>query len=511
MAPPPEPPALSRRAFLATAGAAMAAVACGDGPRDRADTDAGGPLVPDVSPQEDTSVAADVGPDLAETTAPSDTAADLAAPDLPPPAPVFDPSGFGTAPEPVFPLGVLAGDPLPDRVVVSTRYRGNADLELVVFGVGEAAETRDAPGELFRRVELVPTDGGFVTHDIDGLPAGTAGRYCFVAGQVRSPVGRFVTPLRRAEGTRVVLGATSCAKIEFAPFQVLEQAATAGLDAMLLLGDAVYADDARNREDYRDLWQGNLSRYEMQALFRSCPVIATWDDHEVDNNWDPESFNAARLEAAREAFFEHLPIRRDPAYPERIWRSFRFGRVVEVFMLDLRSERRPSTRDAEDAEYVSPAQLAWLVEGVTSSTAVFKVVATPIPIGAYPPLYLGTDQRWQGYAAQRTALLDAISAVQGLVFVAGDFHFGAVTRVDPPGGPHHALQEVLVGPVAHVNPALSVIEFTGDRAQYPFLTATRNFGRFVAELGATRATLVVEHIGPAGEVIATHTLHDLPR
>ncbi len=508
-----EPPVLSRRAFLVTTGAAFAAAACDDDIRGPAlDADGAAPLMPEtVAPSDaapetappadvdvDTGVAGDVGPDLAT-------------PDVPPPPEVFDPAAIGTAPDPVFPVGVQSGDPLPDRILLQTRYLGAASLELVVFGVGVPAEVRDAPGDLFTRFDVTPADGGFVHVDVSGLPPGAVGRYCFVAGQVRSPVGRFSTPLRRAEGTRVVLGATSCAKLEFAPFQVLEQAATAGLDAMLLLGDTVYADDARTRDDYRTFWQQNLSRYEMQALFRSCPVIATWDDHEVDNNWDPEDFNASRLEAARGAFFEHLALRRDPVHPDRIWRSFRFGRLVEVFVLDLRSERRPSTRDGADARYVSPEQLAWLVDGGTASTATFKVIATPIPIGAYPPAYLGTDQRWQGYPAQRTALLDAIASVSGVVFVAGDFHFGAVTRVDPPSGPHHALQEVLVGPIAHVNPALTVIELTGDRAQYPFLTASRNFGRFVAELGQTRATFSVEHIGPGGEVIATHILHDLPR
>jgi len=56
--------------------------------------------------------------------------------------------------------------------------------------------------------------------------------------------------------------------------------------------------------------------------------------------------------------------------------------------------------------------------------------------------------------------------IPGLVWVAGDFHFGAVARVDPPGGAHFAQTEVLVGPVAHVKPALAVVQLTGDPAQF---------------------------------------------
>ena len=58
----------------------------------------------------------------------------------------------------------------------------------------------------------------------------------------------------------------------------------------------------------------------------------------------------------------------------RMWRSFRWGRTLELFVLDTRGERRPSTRHTPHAEYLSPAQFAWLTDGLARSDAAFKFV-----------------------------------------------------------------------------------------------------------------------------------------
>jgi hypothetical protein len=67
------------------------------------------------------------------------------------------------------------------------------------------------------------------------------------------------------------------------------------------------------------------------------------------NNWNPETISrrpprrraAGLLRAPR-----HAAQRADP---DRLWRSFRWGRTAEVFILDCRSERRPSTRSTNPA------------------------------------------------------------------------------------------------------------------------------------------------------------------
>ena len=46
--------------------------------------------------------------------------------------------------------------------------------------------------------------------------------------------------------------------------------------------------------------------------------------------------------------------------PERIWRKVPFGKTADVFVLDTRGERKPSTRGSANPVYVSREQMDWL-------------------------------------------------------------------------------------------------------------------------------------------------------
>ena len=75
------------------------------------------------------------------------------------------------------------------------------------------------------------------------------------------------------------------------------------------------------------------------------------------------------------------------AAPDRIWRSFRWGHSAEVFVLDCRGERRPSTRSVNptrESVYISRAQMDWLKAGLRASPAVFKFIVNSVPIYGRP-------------------------------------------------------------------------------------------------------------------------------
>ena len=76
--------------------------------------------------------------------------------------------------------------------------------------------------------------------------------------------------------------------------------------------------------------------------------------------------------------------------------------------------------------------MTWLKQGLSDSPCVFKVILNSVPITNMPFLFdLGADDSWVGYEAQREEILSHISdGVTGAVWLAGDFHFGAVTRVE---------------------------------------------------------------------------------
>src|SRR5207253_8563910 len=128
----------------------------------------------------------------------------------------------------------------------------------------------------------------------------------------------------------------------------------------------------------------------------SIPILAQWDDHEVRNNWYPGQvlddvrYGERRVDVlstrARRAFLDYVPIRFDPQDPQRIYRSFGYGPLLDVIMLDERSYRGPNTGNRQttisgETAFLGSSQLEWAKRRLKQSTAVWKVIASDMPIG----------------------------------------------------------------------------------------------------------------------------------
>jgi alkaline phosphatase D len=390
-----------------------------------------------------------------------------------------------------FPLGVASGEVTPTSAVLWTHYRGPRPLRLTVW--------RD-DGKVALAREAAVGAGGAVHVKADGLGPGRVHRYAFDDG-VRSAEGQLRAAIAPESSERLVFGVTSCLRNRQPLGTLRTAAARGGHDLFVLLGDTVYADGAKDLPGYRQKWAENLSTPSFRALRASTSLLCSWDDHEVQNDWSAETVSKERLAQAKAAFFEHTPL--EPGR-ERLWRSARWGRTAELFMLDVRSERRPSTLGTPKAQYVSPEQLAWLAEGLASSPAVFKLVMSPVPVGDFPGGFQAAKaDRWEGYRAQRDLLLEHIEAqrLRGVLFVSGDFHLGSLGRVSA-SGPGAGLWEVLAGPAAvwMPNPLASELR----RPQFEFATPEEN----VVELGLDPAARQVEvrWFGREGHLLARRLL-----
>jgi alkaline phosphatase D len=481
----------SRRVFLKQASVTTAAVVlgCAD-ERVSADPDAGAP--PDEG--------VDAGLDPGDAGQLEDAGA---AEDAGVPEPVVAPEETPESLE-VFPIGVASGDPEGDTLIVWTRQIGSAPLELVVWRMDGASYAAVHASQ-----EVTPAEGGYVHVTVTGLMPSARYRFAFFEKSgatrvLRSPVGRFKALPAPDAVVPVVLGAVACTN-ENKPFDTLARAAEMeDLDAFLLLGDNAYCDGAQTRGEYRDKWALHFSREESIALRASVPVLATWDDHEVKNDWTPESVDAQQLEAARAAFFEHLPLSRDAAHPERLWKSRRIGRTVEIFVLDCRSERVPSTIPSDDEIYISREQMDWLKQGLAASPCAFKVIMNSVPITRFPTVW-NTWQvdRWDAYDAQRTEILSFIDAslIDGVLWVAGDFHLAKTGYVSPEGQPGASQVEVLVGPGAQNENALafSVQPNAIGADHFDWASAENNITRL--ELDPSTMTARLVYVNGAGDVI----------
>jgi alkaline phosphatase D len=229
------------------------------------------------------------------------------------------------------------------------------------------------------------------------------------------------------------------------------------MDLWVHLGDISYNDGADSLPAFRQKWQTQFQDPGYRALMPAAGAYLVWDDHDFANNLDPEALGPSHpiILDGRTAFRETLPVEED-----RAWRSYRWGRTAEFFLLDLRLERKPSTRETPDAQYLSPEQLAWFQQALRDSPCHFKVVMTSLPItNLPPPSWGGQADRWQGYAAQREKVLAFLDeqALDNVWFLSGDIHVGTIMRVERTG-PRRKYVEICVGPAGNVNPLTLVLE-----------------------------------------------------
>ena len=110
---------------------------------------------------------------------------------------------------------------------------------------------------------------------------------------------------------------------------------------------------AETLDEFRGNHRYNLLDENFRRFNADVPMLAQWDDHEVRNNWypgqildDPKyTVKSVDLLAARgrRAWLDYMPLRFDPLDPERIFRAYNYGPLVDVLMLDERSYRGRNT------------------------------------------------------------------------------------------------------------------------------------------------------------------------
>ena len=405
--------------------------------------------------------------------------------------------------------GVASGDPLTDRVIIWTRVTADVEgpIDVDWFLAEDPALLRRAAGG--RTVATAAADYT-VKIDVTGLTAGKTYYYQFRNGQDRSPIGRTRTlPVGKVAGVRLaVVSCSNYAEGYFNAYRLI--AARTDIDAVLHLGDYIYeyhqggygnhpdrilepSHEIISIGDYRQRYALYRSDPDLQALHRAHPIISVWDDHEFANDaWTGGAQNhnnqdsqegdwATRKAVARQAYFEWLPIRQvDPKHPDRIYRSFDFGGLARIIMLDTRiagRDRPLMWEDFETGDAAAPVdmkqfysrhsdptrsilgkiQLGWLRDELAESKArgqIWRIIGQQVIFASLdipdtagiPPLEemttlhyvsqyskqsgkrvpFGLDA-WDGYPhSQRKVARILEDAGAGVVVLTGDTHMRAV-------------------------------------------------------------------------------------
>lgn len=243
---------------------------------------------------------------------------------------------------------------------------------------------------------------------------------------------------------RIAFG--SCAHQD-KPQPILEKVVEMRPDLFIYLGDNIYG-DTEDMEQLKRKYEKLGSKKEFQALRNTCPILATWDDHDFGAN------DAGRRYCCKETSKElFLDFWREPADSERrrhkgIYHAVYYGkgkRRVQVILLDTRTFRddllhcskgRSDCKNdylpnpSPDSTFLGAEQWAWL-EQTLRQPAALRIIASS---NQFAHEYNGWES-WTNVPHERQRMLDLIQNTKAgnVVFLSGDVHWGEISVLHPPG------------------------------------------------------------------------------
>jgi alkaline phosphatase D len=394
--------------------------------------------------------------------------------------PAFAAPGLVRADRPVLTHGVQSGDVIRGSGLVWAR--ADRPSRMVV-------EVSDDPG--FTQVRRV--EGPVLTPDTDFTGkvrvrgSGRTVHYRVTAedlhGHVASePVtGSFRTPPARSEGVRFVWSGDVAGQgwgidPDMGGMRIFRAMAERDPDFFLHSGDAVYADGpltetvalpdgrtwrnlvtpeklkvAETLAEFRGQYAYNLLDAHLRAFAAAVPQVSQWDDHEVTNNWYPgevladDRYTEKRVDVLAErafrAFHEWVPLDPRRAVDGRVYRRLPYGVHVELFVIDMRTYRDANGANTEaTGRILGERQARWLVDGLASSQATWKFVASDMPIGVQVPdgtaweaVANGVAGPPSGREAELAWVLSELRRreVRNVVWLTADVHYTAAHHYAP--------------------------------------------------------------------------------
>lgn len=357
--------------------------------------------------------------------------------------------------------GVASGDPLTDAVIIWTRI--TPETVQTIEGKWIVATDKD--------MKEVVQSGDFTTNeskdftvkvDVQGLDPGTYYFYQFEALDAKSPIGRTKTAAT-GETEAANFAIVSCSNYEAGYFNALGRIAELeNIDAVLHLGDYIYeyavgryGDTSLNRkhlpnkeilelQDYRTRYALYRLDADFQKAHQMHPFITIWDDHEISNNayqtgaqnhQSEEGDYNVRKSIAKQVYYEWLPVRNNEE--DHLYRTFEYGDLVDVIMLDERlAGRSPQVDSITQADFRSPersmlgkAQLQWFKDQLSASDATWKLIGNQVIFSKLDISALGwrgviNKDAWDGYPVEQEDIISFLKSndIENVVFVTGDTH-----------------------------------------------------------------------------------------
>ena len=389
-----------------------------------------------------------------------------------------------------FAQGVMSGDPKPREITLWTKLSdvsGSGTIRLEV--------ARDEGfSQLVTQAQLTVSPGSdhVAKVRLRGLDEHERYYYRFETRNAQSAAGRFQTALPRGSREPVRFGVFSCQEFSHGYYNAHARLAREDLDFVVNLGNYIYVEDyytpgspdadgasgrrvrrdtvgtATTLDEIRAKYDLYRSDASLRAMHQQFPMISVWGDHEVANDfYGSDASIQPRVGSGARAYAENMPTFAIPTPGRRLYQSLRFGRNLELIMLDGRRYRdaqpcdnaqgAPPCAEVGDSrrKLLGGAQRSYVKKRLLKSKATWKVIGTEVPVSIlHAPGaddFYGVDS-WQGYLAERRRLLEYIKRkkIEDVTFLAGNFpaFYAADIRTDDRT---YVAAEFATGPIASEN------------------------------------------------------------
>jgi len=403
-------------------------------------------------------------------------------------------------------LLVTVAEVADDRAVLWLRAGAPERLRVRVASVD------DATGGRRFEVEARADWDHIVRLPLQGLRPAT--RYAYEVESAGERVeGSFVSAPPAEAAARVRLlwsgdlgGGGHCRDVEDG-YPIFRAMARRRADFFIFNGDTIYADHvchattphvpgnefvAVTLDGYRAKHRYNREDPAVQEFLRVTSVYAIWDDHEVTNNFAGPT--EPLMPIGRRAFRDYWAIDGPAEEPDRLYRSVRWGRSLEVFILDTRQYRsRNEALDGPDKTMLGAAQRSWLLERVSASDATWKLIVSSVPLGVFTRSdswtsanFLGYPRPGAGFAWERDLILRTLRerGVRNVVFLSGDVHHAQFLRHEIDG---YVVHELMAGPLAARAGVPRFVDRSLHSRSLGSLGLVNNFGEIVVDGGRLTA------------------------
>ena len=260
-------------------------------------------------------------------------------------------------------------------------------------------------------------------------------------------------------------------------------------------GDILYYDKlAKTIELARWHWQRMYSLATNVEFHRRVGSYFIKDDHDTWRNdcWpsrESKFMGDFTFKQGQAVFLEQVPM------GKRTWRTFRWGRDLQIWLVEGRDFRSPNTMpDGPDKTIWGAEQKAWFKRTVKQSDATFRILISPTPLVGPDRDNKHDNHSNVDFAHEGNELRQFISKQKNMYVICGDRHWQYVSVAAKTG-----VREYSCGPASNAHAG----GWSNDK-RYPehqYLNVTGGFLAVTADRPQGKPILTFRHYSVEGAIL----------